>query len=141
MPPRCKVCASLAKDAIEEAIRFRIPSREIAARFGVGRMSVRRHAKNHMNGTDRPTKLVPVSQVENGEIEALGLTGTPRERMDGLITKATVILARAERQASLDTQIRALAELRKVVELMEKVAGRMPPETAVPILVVNMPHD
>lgn len=133
MTKRCTICDNQARVQIETALLGGTETQQdIAARFGTTRRALGAHFRNHM---DRPLSLVQAS-----EITPLELTGTPRERMDALITKAGEIMAKAEAQSSVDTQVRSLAELRKVVELMEKLAGRMPPDTKTEILQIIMPN-
>jgi len=88
---------------------------------------------------DQPASLVQ-EQQENAP-DLLGqLTGTTQERLNKLIEIAAALLSRAVNRSSVDTQIRGLSELRKVIELMEKLAGNLPPDTEIRILQINVPE-
>lgn len=133
MGRRCTVCENAARPEIEARIRGNTHLEKIADVFGVSRKALSRHEKAHM---DPRWVLVP---VEENEPERF--TGTLEERLDALLRKAEDILAKAERMASIDTQIRAIAECRKQLELMGKLAGQIADQTATVQILQVVVHD
>ena len=90
----------------------------IATRFGTTRRALGSHLRKHMDQ--------PISLLKEQEIEPLELTGLSLEgKLDALCNRAALVLARAEKSASTDTQFRGLGEMRKLVELMAKLAGQI----------------
>ena len=133
MPRPCLVCNSPARAAIEALILAGERHTEIGRQFGIERRSITRHKANHMDKA--------IAYHQNDEIEPLGASGTVEERLDALLRKAEHLLMKAERGSSLDTQIRALAECRKQVELLAKVIGDIRSDVTVQILQVIVPDE
>ena len=116
--PKCSVCSSPARAQIEAALVGGTRQVEIAATYGFTQPSVSRHLTKHMDES--------ISLAKEQEIEPLELTGLSLEgKLDALCDRAALVLARAEKSASTDTQFRGLGEMRKLVELMAKLAGQI----------------
>ena len=132
MTKRCTICDHKSRAQIEADLVSRADTQEaIAKRYGTTRRALGAHKNNHM---DQPTSL---AEEQESAPDVLGqLTGTTQERFNKLIEIAAALLSRALKLSSVDTQIRGLSELRKVIELMEKVAGNLPADTEVQILQV-----
>jgi len=122
MPKPCSVCNSIARAEIEAALVAGDFQLDIAERFHVSQSALSRHLNTHMD------KLS--SYAAKYQIEPMELSGSLEDRLDALLEKAAQILAEAERTASTDTKIRAVAELRKQLELCAKLAGQIADQTA-----------
>ena len=130
---RCTVCWHEARPEIEAAIIGKHRQQDIANRFGLSKSAVGRHSRNHMDKG--------MVQAQRAEIERLQGSGSIEDRLDAMLKKAEDILWKAETASSVDTQIRALAECRKQVELLAKVIGQVKDETTIQILQVIDRHD
>ena len=113
---RCSICSSPHRDAVDRAlIDGQMSMREIAARWGFSRAAVQRHHANHL-----PAALVRAKDIKE-EIRADGLLGQVKSLRD----RADAILKRAETSGDAGTALRAIRELRGVLDLYGKVAGEI----------------
>lgn len=132
--PRCGVCRSEQRDAIEAAVVAGVSAREIQRQFGVCRNIVQRHTKRHLVRTLANTQAARGATREATRGETL-LAQLERQRLRAshLYESAQRVLRRAERKHDPATALAAirgatvaLAEMRATLELFGRLAGTMP---------------
>jgi len=121
MPRPCLVCNSPARAAIEAGIIAGEKHSELEKQFGIERRSITRHKANHMDK--------PVPYPQNGELQALELTGEPENDIKLLLQEAAQILAEARAKASTDTQIKAADMAGRLIEKAAKIFGKIADQT------------
>lgn len=139
MGRRCTICYHQARAEIEAQILGHKPHAKIARSFGLGRGPVGRHAREHMKPIrglvlDENGQLI--SQGQTDEDAALLASGSSQERLEWLIKEACALMAEAKTRSTVDVRNRVLSQCTKIMELAEKIAGRMPPDSTVQILQV-----
>jgi DNA-binding CsgD family transcriptional regulator len=120
----CSVCVHAEREAIDRAILDGESNRQIADRFGVGRMMVQRH-KPHIAG----------ALVQAQEVKEVARADTLLDQVQDLNRRALAILARAEEGGDVRECCAAIRECRGVLELLAKVAGQIPPENQTNVLI------
>ena len=113
MARRCRVGDSSDRDSVDAAIVAGEPIRGIADCFGIGRESVRRHAKNH------PSPAPAAMQAASDRATAKTTLGRMEARHE--ILADVVQAARASGRST--TIINASRELRQTAELLAKITG------------------
>lgn len=131
MPRRCGACAHAERNALEhELIRRRDSTRTIAARFGLTRRVVERHAQLHL-----PAALAAApnaAEVVHGEALL--------RRVQELYERATVILDRAEEMQDSQAALRAIRESRETLALLARLLGELNDNATVNVAIVHSPE-
>ena len=113
MARRCRVGDSSDRDSVDAAIVAGEPIRGIADCFGIGRESVRRHAKNH------PSPAPAAMQAASNHATAK----TTLERMEARHEILADVVQAARASGRSTTIINASRELRQTAELQAKITG------------------
>lgn len=108
---RCSVCASPHRYEIDTALVQGGSRRGIADRYGLGRMSVNRHAEGHV-----PALMSTVAQA----VERLSAGSLLAQTMD--LFERTLALCDEANSEDMRTRIAALEQVRRVTETLAKVA-------------------
>jgi transposase-like protein len=112
---KCRVCTSPDREAIDQAIIRGGSYRTIAEEYGLGRMSIQRHAASHLPATlARAHEAHEVARADD-------LLAQVRQLQD----RALGILRRAERKGDLRSASGAIREARGLIELLGKLAGQL----------------
>ncbi len=111
----CKICTHSKRSEIDAALIQSESLRSVAKRFAVSEGSVFRHGKKHVAAT-----IAVAKQAKNIEIGE-GLISEVRS----LHARALGILAKAEAAGHLDVALRAIRELRGILELLGKLDGQL----------------
>ena len=129
MPRLCTICQHEARAAIEAALVGNGSSfRDIAGQYAVSKSALQRHKAEHL-----PPKLTKAKQAEE-VAEATGLLRQIRT----LQAVTLRILRDAEADGERRTALKAVAEARRNIELLGKLAGELQQEGAVTI--INSPQ-
>jgi len=115
MPRLCAVCSHEKRIEIDEALVSGKSVRAIALQYNLSKDSVFRHSQNHL-----PETLVKAQSVKETEW-ADGLI----KRVETLISKAEGLLAYGEGEKKGADWASGLRELRKSLELLARVAGKL----------------
>lgn len=111
----CRVCAHPRLDQIEEELcRPGTNHRAVARRWGLGRMSIGRHAKTHL--PDRIQRAAEAAKRAPASQKTL-------DQVADLNRLARGILTRGYNDNNLTAAVAALRELRKIVELEGRLLG------------------
>lgn len=97
--PQCTVCASKHRAQIELAIVHRVPGRVIAARFGVSKDSVYRHAHSHLSPVQRAALLAAQRPT------AVDLDALRTSESEGLLSQLVAQRARLQQTAELSLEL------------------------------------
>ena len=111
----CRVCAHPGLDAIEaELVRPGTNRRAVARKYGLGRMSVVRHAQLHL--PDRMRRAAEVAKKAPASQKTL-------EQVAELNKLARGIFTRAYNDNNPSAAVAALRELRKLIEFEGRLLG------------------
>ena len=111
----CRVCAHPGLDAIEaELVRPGTNRRAVARKYGLGRMSVVRHAQLHL--PDRMRRAAEVAKKAPASQKTL-------EQVVELNKLARGIFTRAYNDNNPSAAVAALRELRKIIEFEGRLLG------------------
>jgi len=115
MPRVCTVCTHPDRPAIDMALVNHRPFRDIACRFGVGRMAAVRHHDDHL-----PPELAKAqAAAEVAQADDL------LDQVRALRSKALSLMLAAERQGDLRTALAGIREARGCLELLLEVEGEL----------------
>jgi hypothetical protein len=118
MPRVCTICNHPQRAAIEAAIVTGTVNSEIACKFDVGRMSIERHATNHLIAAIKEAKQEQA--VQSGSIALERMT-----RGEGIVDEILDEFWNEKKQKAPELALKALAELRRQVELRAKLEGEL----------------
>lgn len=140
MPPKCQVCYSPVRPAIEADLLREKPYRVIGRQYGINYQAIARHHKNHMEGP--PGKYGPYQPPSHpapslDDVKAvLEASQTPQaaakaqedvtvvDRLEGIMSRLEGLLTEAKgRPASV--QLPILREMRFQIELLSKLLGEL----------------
>lgn len=157
MPPKCQVCYSPVRAAIESDLANEIPYRVIGRRYGINYQAIARHHKNHMDGPpgkygpyEPPTEPAPSLADVKATLEAAQTPQalskpaediTVMDRLETIMGRLEGLLAQASgRPASV--QLPILREMRYQIELLAKLLGELRADqtATVQILQVIVPE-
>ena len=127
--PSCRCCAHADRAKIERAILEGVSNRTVAERFGISHQSVWRHKRNCI-----PTP-VQFAAIEAREAEQGGHALDLLESADGLRVEALRVLREAQAAGERDTELRAIREAARLLDLMGKLRGEISNDTTVNVLV------
>lgn len=111
MAARCTVCASPHRYEIDAALVQGASRRGLADRYGLGRMSMNRHAEGHV-----PALMATVASA----VERLSAGSLLAQTMD--LYERTLKLCDEADSEDTRTRIAALEQVRRVTETLAKVA-------------------
>ena len=115
MPRTCTICTHPKRAEIDAALIQSEPLRNIVERCSVSMGSLFRHQQKHVAQT-----IALAKQAKNIEIGE-NLIGQARS----LHARALGILERAEAAGQLDTALKAIREVRGILELLGKLDGQL----------------
>jgi hypothetical protein len=111
----CRVCGDPRLDQIEaDLARAGTNKRAVARKYGLGRMSVVRHARLHL--PDRVRRAAEVAKRAPASQRTL-------EQVTELNKLARGLFTRAYNESNLSAAVSALAELRKTIEFEGRLLG------------------
>lgn len=125
MGRRCSICDHPEREAVDAALVAGEPYRNIAERFSVSLGAIARHKADHL-----PTTL---AQAQEAAEIARGDDLLAQVR--GLQERTLAILTRAELSGEGRLALSAIAEARRNLELLGKLAGELQQEGTVNITV------
>ena len=128
MPQPCSICIHPEREAIDAALVAGVPNRRIAAQYGMGETSVRRHKDAHI------PPLVAQAHDAAVVFSADALTA----QITGLLARGFAILDKSERGDSITDMCAAMREVRGVLTLIAKITGEI--ETQPTINIIQMPE-
>lgn len=133
---RCTICDHAEINEINKSLAAGESGAAVARRYGLVPQTVNRHRRNHLDddieAARRQARLDAIEQVEADTIEdAIEAATALRESNE--ICRA--IIARAVDNQNDDTTIRALGELRRWVELQQKLIGQLDERPVVNVLM------
>ena len=128
MPQPCSICTHPEREAIDAALVAGVPNRRIAAQYGMGETSVRRHKDAHI------PPLVAQAHDAAVVFSADALTA----QITGLLARGFAILDKSERGDSITDMCAAMREVRGVLTLIAKITGEI--ETQPTINIIQMPE-
>ncbi|SRR6266567_246044 len=113
----CTICNHPERASIEAAIVDGTVNREITSKFGVGRMAIERHTTNHLIQTVKEAKQEQAIQTGSLALDRMS-------RGEGIVDE---ILDEfwGEKVKAPELALKALAELRRQVELRAKLEGEL----------------
>ena len=123
MTRRCTVCAHEQRTAIDKALLTNESNRHIATRANLTEAALRRHKANHL----------PVSMVEAHEAEVVVQADDLLAQVTFLQARTLAILSKAEAADNLRVALVAIAEARRNLELLGKLAGELQQEGTINI--------
>lgn len=125
MPRRCTICIHPERAAIDRQLLSSVTLRSIAQRFDVSEYALIRHRENHLGElVDQAAETLTEELVMN-----------VWEEINRLKEEAARLQAEAEEQRDLKTALQALAEYRRVVELVCRLEGQVDQGARVNVLV------
>jgi hypothetical protein len=113
------------RQRIVEDVMRRVSYREIEQKYGVGRMSVKRHVDEHIGKALRKLATNEVALVEAGAIAEPVLL-----EMRRLHARCLKILDRAEAAKDYAVALQSVRECRRNLELVAKLTGELNPLAA-----------
>ncbi len=113
--PRCSICSSPHRDAVNEALVAGRSQGSLCREFGFSTSAMCRHWKRHL-----PQALVAARDAEI-VADADGLVAD----IEALREKARSVAERAERAGELRTVLLAVREQTRIVELLARLAGEL----------------
>lgn len=128
MPQPCSICTHPEREAIDAALVAGVPNRRIAAQYGMGETSVRRHKDAHI------PPLVAQAHDAAVVFSADALTA----QITGLLARGFAILDKSERGDSITDMCAAMREVRGVLTLIAKITGEI--ETQPTINIIQSPE-
>jgi hypothetical protein len=128
VPQPCSICTHPEREAIDAALVAGVPNRRIAAQYGMGETSVRRHKDAHI------PPLVAQAHDAAVVFSADALTA----QITGLLARGFAILDKSERGDSITDMCAAMREVRGVLTLIAKITGEI--ETQPTINIIQMPE-
>jgi hypothetical protein len=118
MPQTCTICKHPKLSEINAAlVSCTEPFRVLAVRYGTSAATLQRHQKAHL-----PVLLAKAEEAAE-MVRADNLMGSLRD----LYTRAFDILQKAEKAGALETALKAIRELRGILELLAKLSGELEP--------------
>jgi hypothetical protein len=125
MPRRCTVCDHETRTSIETALISGAPLRDIAGRYGVSKSALERHKADHL----------PAGLAKAREAEEAARADDLLSEVRGLQARTLAILESAEASGEHRTALAAIAEARRNLELLGKLAGELDERPVVNVLV------
>jgi hypothetical protein len=125
-PQPCTVCTHRERATIDTDLVGGQPDKRVAAVYGIGAASVRRHRLNH----------IPKFLVKAQETREVSRAGDLLAQIEAIQAKTLRILLDADRAGDKRTALYAIKEARNNLELMAKLAGELRTGTTVNILVM-----
>jgi len=125
MPRRCTVCGHGEREHIDRALVAGAALRDVAGRHGVSKSALERHKADHL-----PTHLAKARAAEEAA-QADDLLSQVRS----LQARTLAILEAAEASGENRTALAAIAEARRNLELLGKLAGELDERPVVNVLV------
>ena len=125
MPRRCTVCDHETRTSIETALISGAPLRDIAGRYGVSKSALERHKADHL----------PAGLAKAREAEEAARADDLLSHVRGLQGRTLAILEAAEASGEHRTALAAIAEARRNLELLGKLAGELDEHPVVNVLV------
>jgi hypothetical protein len=115
MPRTCSICGHPKRTEIDSALLRSDTLRSIIASFSVSNGALMRHRERHL-----PVTLAHAREVRETEMgeDLMGQATKLRARAFG-------ILEAAEKAGQLDTALKAIRELRGILELLGKLDGQL----------------
>jgi hypothetical protein len=113
MPMRCTICDHQAKNDIDRELFGTSSLRDIASRYRVGKDALARHRDNHL------AARLARSIARREDMDAARLT----DWLVGLNDQTLAIMMRAQQEDDLATALKAVAEVRKNMELLGRLGG------------------
>jgi len=115
MPRACTVCIHRDRPAIDVALVNHRPFRDIACRFGVGRMAAVRHHDDHL-----PATLAKAKEAED-VAHAIDVAG----QLKAINAATLAVLAEARRAGDGDLALKAVDRVQRQIELQAKLLGEL----------------
>ena len=125
VPRTCTVCAHEYRTAVESALVEGLPLRTIANRFSVSKTALIRHKEAHL----------PASLSKAREAQEVARAEDILSQVRGLQARTLAILETAEVSGENRTALAAIAEARRNLELLGKLAGKLDQRPGVNVLV------
>lgn len=134
----CSICSHPDRSKIEASIAAGASNRSIALQFGMSHMAVQRHASDHLAAAIKEVQQAQL--IQSGSI-ALSRMARGEKIVDEIIAFAWGDEDNAKRDESKDKApdlaLKALAELRRQVELRAKLEGEIDEHT---ITITSIPE-
>ena len=119
------MCDHETRTSIETALISGAPLRDIAGRYGVSKSALERHKADHL----------PAGLAKAREAEEAARADDLLSEVRGLQSRALAILEAAEASGEHRTALAAIAEARRNLELLGKLAGELDERPVVNVLV------
>ena len=126
MPRTCTICANSRRTEIDAALLKAEPLRRIVERCSVSMGSLVRHKDRHL----------PVTLAHAKEARETEMGESLMEQAHALHARALKILERAEAGGQLETALKAIREVRGILELLGKLDGQIKEQGAGPTHIV-----
>lgn len=127
MPRTCTICGHKKLTEINAALIGLDPLRNIATRFSTTTGSLLRHRKAHL----------PVSIEKAREARGLEVGEDLISRANAMLGEALEILATAKGAGQLETALKAIHQVRGMLELLGKLSGEIEKEKAPRMIEVH----
>jgi hypothetical protein len=119
MSRTCTICSHKQRASIEAAIVAGTSNREITSTFSVGRMAIERHATNHL------IQAIKVAKQEQ-DLQSGSIALERMARGEGIVDAILDEYWNEEKKQKVpELALKALAELRRQVELRAKLEGEL----------------
>ena len=119
------MCDHETRTSIETALISGAPLRDIAGRYGVSKSALERHKADHL----------PAGLAKAREAEEAARADDLLSEVRGLQARTLAILESAEASGEHRTALAAIAEARRNLELLGKLAGELDERPVVNVLV------
>lgn len=130
----CTICTHRKRAEIDEALGSQAAILRIAKQFKVGRMALTRHRDQHL----RADVLAAAAARQVSEV--VGRGASVLDRLEALDTRMAEIIDEAMLQADKSNAVRAIREMRGLVELRAKLTGELK-DGAGQVTNINITHN
>ena len=113
MARSCSICSRADVNEINADLIKRIPLRDVAAQRSVSVSALHRHSQDHL----------PAALSFAREAEQVAAGDSLLEQGRSLHARALAILEQSEREGKLETALKAIREVRGILELLAKLDG------------------
>jgi hypothetical protein len=122
MPRTCTICSHPKRTEIDAALLRSDSLRSIVEHCSVSMGSLVRHRDRHL----------PVTIAHAKEVRETEMGESLLEQARGLHARALGILERADAAGQLETALKAIREVRGILELLGKLSGQLEDQRATP---------
>jgi len=126
----CTICDHPERDSIDACLTCGESMRAIAARFGVGSESVRRHRNRHLSAA-------LAGMMTQGQIDR---RASLLDRVENLIERAETLYNAASEEGKAAQALAVLKELRGLLELLGKATGELDTRPQVTVNLMASPE-